>query len=162
MNRMRYFASYFNGKSKIEDLDISVHCDILIFEWLVRFLSQDQEPKLELAKVIQILISSEFLGIDTLVEKCLVFVSKHLEEVIKLPIEMSCLNASILERLSTKVGLGELATLSDPKDKLTSKLYQRKLMTLIDCSNDEETQLRLCTQCACTFTRATLDQAVCS
>jgi len=41
MNRMRYFASYFNGKSKIEDLDISVHCDILIFEWLVRFLSQD-------------------------------------------------------------------------------------------------------------------------
>jgi len=73
------------------------------------------------------------------VEKCLAFVSKHLEEVIKLPIEMSCLNASILERLSTKVGLAELATLSDPKDKLTSKLYQRKLMTLIDCSNDEET-----------------------
>ena len=41
MNRMRYFASYFNGKSKIEDLDISVHCDILIFEWLVRFLSEE-------------------------------------------------------------------------------------------------------------------------
>ena len=66
------------------------------------------------------LISSDFLGIDDLVEKCLVFVANQLEEVIRLPIEMSCLNATLLDRLSTKVDLTQLATLKDPKDKLSS------------------------------------------
>ena len=92
------------------------------------------------------LISSEFLGIDDLIEKCLVFVSKHLEEVVKLPIEMSCLSASLIDRLSFKVGLTDLATLVDPKDKLSSKLYQRKLSGLVqdDCASEEAQQLRLC------------------
>lgn len=78
---------------------------------------------MELRNVISILISSEFLGIDDLIEKCLVFVSNHLEDVVKLPIEMGCLNTNLLDRLSTKVSLMELAALADPKDKLSSKLY---------------------------------------
>ena len=105
MCKMRYFQSYFVGKSQIDELDISVHCDVFIFEWLVRFLKDEGSPKLEIKNVVQILISSEFLGIDNLVENCLVFVAKHLEEVIKLPIEMSCLNVALLERLSTKISL---------------------------------------------------------
>ena len=121
--KMRYFKGYFTEKSKIEELDISVHCDVNIFDWLVRYLQDPTEPKLELQNIISVLISSEFLGIDDLVEKCLVFVSKHLEEVVKLPIEMSCLSASLIDRLSGKVGLTDLATLIDPKDKLSSKLY---------------------------------------
>lgn len=128
MMKMKYFQGYFSEKnSKIEELDISVHCDVNIFDWLVRYLQDPTEPKLELKNIISVLISSEFLGIDDLVEKCLVFVSKHLEEVVKLPIEMSCLSASLIERLAVKVGLTDLATLQDPKDKLSSKLYQRKL-----------------------------------
>ena len=120
---MRYFQSYFSDKDSLEELDISVHCDVYIFEWLVRFMHDSSEPKLELKNVISILISSEFLGIDNLVEKCLVFVSNNLEEVIRLPIEMNCLNASLLERLATKVNLSDLAMLKDPKDKLKSKIY---------------------------------------
>ena len=100
-----------------------MHCDVNIFDWLVRFLQDPTEPKLELQNIISVLISSEFLGIDDLVEKCLVFVSKYLEEVVKLPIEMSCLSASLLDRLAAKIGLADLATLPDPKDKLSSKLY---------------------------------------
>ena len=107
----------------MEEVDISVHCDIEIFKWLVHFLHEPSEPKLDLKNVISVLISSEFLGIDDLVEKCLVFVNNYLEEVIKLPIDMSCLNQSLIDRLAAKVGLSELATLRDPKDKLTSKLY---------------------------------------
>lgn len=132
MRRMKYFSSYFNsGSGTIEELDISVHCDIMIFEWLVKFLLDAQQPKLEVRNVVSILISSEFLGIADLVEKCLEFFSNHLEEVIKLPIEMNCLNTSLLDRLSAKVGLTELATLNDLRDKLSSKLYQRKLVALI-------------------------------
>ena len=161
--KMRYFKGYFNENSKIEELDISVHCDVNIFDWLVRYLQDPTEPKLELQNIISVLISSEFLGIDDLVEKCLVFVSKHLEEVVKLPIEMSCLSASLIDRLSVKVGLTDLATLIDPKDKLSSKLYQRKVTGLVqdDCASEEAHQLRLCVQCKSLFTYASSDWAFC-
>ena len=48
---------------------------------------------------------------------------------------MSCLNAGPLDRLATKIELSELATLKDPRDKLSSKLYQRKVAALVstDC-----------------------------
>ena len=88
MTKMRYFESYFSGSHSIDELDISVHCDVYIFSWLVRYLMQPQEPKLELKNVVSILISSEFLGIADLVEKCLDFVANQLEPVIKLPIDL--------------------------------------------------------------------------
>jgi len=40
--------------------------------------------------------------------------------VIKLPIQLTCLNEPLLERLSEKAELEELAALEDPKDKLSS------------------------------------------
>ena len=42
IKRMKYFDVYFNESTRIEDLDISVHCDVRIFEWLVRFLQDEQ------------------------------------------------------------------------------------------------------------------------
>ena len=60
--------------TSVEDIDISVHCDIKIFEWLMRYvrMKEMQEkgekvpesfnvPKLDLKNVISILISSDFL-----------------------------------------------------------------------------------------------------
>jgi hypothetical protein len=43
---MAYFRSYLTANN--EDVDISVHCDVHIFEWLVRYLKSKpgQEPKL--------------------------------------------------------------------------------------------------------------------
>lgn len=35
---MKYFEKYLSGSSSIEDIDISVHCDINIFEWLMNYL----------------------------------------------------------------------------------------------------------------------------
>ena len=90
-------------------MDISVHCDINIYEWLVKYLLDPSQPKIELHNVISVLISSEFLGIDDLVEKCLLFVSINLEDVVRMPIDMGCLNAALTERLALKVGLTELA-----------------------------------------------------
>jgi len=34
---MRYFEAHASDSYK-EDLDISVHCDIAIFEWLMRYV----------------------------------------------------------------------------------------------------------------------------
>ena len=35
---MKYFEKYITDGTKSNDIDISVHCDIKIFEWLIRYL----------------------------------------------------------------------------------------------------------------------------
>jgi hypothetical protein len=37
---MKYFEKYLTEATSVDDIDISVHCDIKIFEWLLRYLSQ--------------------------------------------------------------------------------------------------------------------------
>lgn len=58
---MKYFAKHFNSNSSFDDIDISVHCDVQIFEWLMKYLEQENAPALEVNNVISILISSDFL-----------------------------------------------------------------------------------------------------
>jgi hypothetical protein len=68
---MKYFEKYLTDSTSIDDIDISVHCDIKIFEWLMKYLhlkesiipinSDGDQPKLDIKNVISILISSDFL-----------------------------------------------------------------------------------------------------
>lgn len=37
---MKYFDKYLTDSTSVEDIDISVHCDIKIFEWLMQYLHQ--------------------------------------------------------------------------------------------------------------------------
>ncbi len=43
---MKYFEKYINNQSVLEDIDISVHCDINIFEWLMRYLHKEETTSL--------------------------------------------------------------------------------------------------------------------
>lgn len=77
VEHMKYFEKYLTEATSVDDIDISVHCDIKIFEWLMKYLkmkdgnhsqqiqSETQEstalPKLDIKNVISILISSDFL-----------------------------------------------------------------------------------------------------
>lgn len=70
ITHMKYFEKYLTEATSVDDIDISVHCDIKIFEWLMKYLKmkeggsfeQDQTPpKLDIKNVISILISSDFL-----------------------------------------------------------------------------------------------------
>ena len=82
---MKYFEKYLTEATSVDDIDISVHCDIKIFEWLMKYLKQKDSgdkpitiyasaiatteeataatggPKLDIKNVISILISSDFL-----------------------------------------------------------------------------------------------------
>lgn len=66
---MGYFAEVTAGQ-KLEDMDISVHCDIQIFEWLMKWVKKDSnqtdnnEPQLDAINVIPILVSASFLQVD--------------------------------------------------------------------------------------------------
>ena len=131
ISNMRYFEKYLGDSKTVDDIDISVHCDINIFDWLMRYIHR-QEPQVEVKNAVSILISSDFLQMQDLVEESLIFVGKHLSEIIQLPIDMNCMNSSLIKRLAGKVSLSEVNNLQDKKDKLTSKLFMKKLELLFE------------------------------
>ena len=75
VTHMKYFEKYLTEATSVDDIDISVHCDIKIFEWLMKYLKQKDStekgqtivpddgtgPNLDIKNVISILISSDFL-----------------------------------------------------------------------------------------------------
>lgn len=47
LREMKYFRNYLVDGMNSEDIDISVHCDVKIFEWLIKYLHQpEQTPHL--------------------------------------------------------------------------------------------------------------------
>ena len=85
---------------------------------------------MEVKTAISILISSDFLQMAGLVEESLVYVSVNLQEILQLPIDMNCMNSSLVKRLAGKVEIEKLDTLKDKKDKLKSKIFMKKLEIL--------------------------------
>lgn len=55
--------------------------------------------------MISILISSDFLGMAGLVEECVEYIKIRLSDVVKLPIDMNCLNTEIIKKIASKVDL---------------------------------------------------------
>ena len=60
LNNMKYFEKYLSEQQTLDDIDISVHCDITIFDWLMKYL-HGLKPELDIKNAISILISSDFL-----------------------------------------------------------------------------------------------------
>lgn len=155
---MKYFEKYLTEATSVDDIDISVHCDIKIFEWLMKYLKQKDSgdkpitiyasaiattedatatsggPKLDIKNVISILISSDFLQMKGLVQECIDFVIENLHDVVRLPIDMNCLNQNLIKRIANQVTIERLDDLVDKRDKLTSKLFMKKLQTLLSSS----------------------------
>ena len=82
IREMRYFDEYLTSETQLwDEVDISVHCDVPVFQWLMKYAKRGMlegpcgeklstplvTPSLEPSNAISILISSEFLQMDTLV-----------------------------------------------------------------------------------------------
>ena len=130
---MKYFEKYLSEQQTLDDIDISVHCDITIFDWLMKYL-HGLKPDLDIKNAISILISSDFLQMARLVEESLIYVSENLQDILQLPIDMNCMNSSLVKRLAGKVEIETLDTLKDKKDKLKSKIFMKKLEILFQDS----------------------------
>jgi hypothetical protein len=102
VKHMKYFESYLDdGEQGYEEIDISVNCDVEIFEWLMNYIhDQDSPPAIHKTIVVSILISSDFLQMGALVDTCLAFFAANLNEIIKLPIDLSCLSERLIHRLA--------------------------------------------------------------
>jgi len=42
VGHMKYFEKYLTEATSVDDIDISVHCDIKIFEWLMKYLKHKE------------------------------------------------------------------------------------------------------------------------
>lgn len=153
LKEMKYFEKHLKMTDSADDIDISVHCDIKIFEWLMNYLN-NMKPKLEVSTVIPILISADFLVMHSLIEDCVNFVVKNISEIVKIPIDMSCLNQAALKSISKNITLEELDACKDPRDSLQSKLFMHKLEELL---KDEANILNRCMYCSALFTAKQAD-----
>lgn len=124
---MGYFAEVTTGQ-KLEDMDISVHCDIGIFEWLMRWVKRDQvlegdRPVLDPQCAIPVLVSAAFLQMEPLLADCLLFCHEHMNEILKTPTSMSCLNDAVLTRLAAMYTNTEIESIKDRKDKVSYEVF---------------------------------------
>jgi hypothetical protein len=91
-------------------------------------------PELEIKNCISIFISADFLKIDRLLGEAANFINENINEIVSLPIDMSCLNDRLVKILASKIKITDLDRLIDKKDKLMSKLYMRKLDHLLQAT----------------------------
>lgn len=76
------------------------------------------QPILDLKNAISVLISSDFLHMKGLVEECVSYVVLNLSDVVRLPIDMSCLNHKLVWMIAQRTPLEFLCDLLDKRDKL--------------------------------------------
>ncbi|CAK8682712.1 SANT and BTB domain regulator of class switch recombination-like [Clavelina lepadiformis] len=140
VQEMKYFAEYLSVDSqRLEEVDISVHCDIHIFDWLMRYVKRDTElideanvPRLDPNNVISILISSDFLKMESLVEACINYCHKNMSLIVATPCNMNCVNERLTSLIAAKFSHNELEEVKDRKDKFKSKLFCKKIEKLFD------------------------------
>ncbi|KAM3863144.1 SANT and BTB domain regulator of class switch recombination [Diretmus argenteus] len=140
VKEMRYFAEYLSvDAQRWEEVDISVHCDVQIFDWLMNYVRRNttgdgnrEKPRLEPSNVISILISSEFLKMETLVEECVQYCHKHMSAIVATPCNMNCINSNLASRIAELFNHNEADDVRDKKDKFKSKLFQKKIERLFD------------------------------
>uniref|UniRef100_A0A1A8IUQ0 KIAA1841 n=1 Tax=Nothobranchius kuhntae TaxID=321403 RepID=A0A1A8IUQ0_NOTKU len=140
VKEMRYFAEYLSlDQQRWEEVDISVHCDVQIFDWLMNYVRRNtagegnkDKPRLEPSNVISILISSEFLKMDMLVEECIHYCHKHMSSIVATPCNMNCINNNLASQIAELFNHNEAHDIRDKKDKFKSKLFKKKIEHLFD------------------------------
>ncbi|KAJ8312380.1 hypothetical protein KUTeg_009753 [Tegillarca granosa] len=136
VQEMKYFAEYLSTDAqRWEEVDISVHCDVQIFDWLMKYVkrqSKNEKPRLEANNVISILISSDFLKMDTLVQECIEYCHKNMSAIVATPCNMNCINDKLVGRIADLFTHNEADDIKDRKDKFKSKLFAKKLEKLFD------------------------------
>lgn len=119
-------------------MDISVHCDIGIFEWLMRWVKKEQmteeeePPELDPHVVIAVLVSAAFLQMEPLLQECLLYCHRHMNEILRTSSNLSCINETVLTRLAAMYTNSEVESIRDRKDKIQTRLYFKLVQSLCE------------------------------
>ncbi|KAL4159712.1 hypothetical protein PRNP1_000285 [Phytophthora ramorum] len=152
--KMKYFQAYLNEANEHDEIDISVHCDVEIFELLMEYMHQrDHEwrPRITLENIASILVSSEFLQMEELVEECVAFISSRVQDFMLLRVDFGCLSDTTIAKIANNCTPEQLQTLHDPKDKILSKLRRKKVEVLVKTLQHSGRRIELCTHCELLF-----------
>ncbi|XP_052074715.1 SANT and BTB domain regulator of class switch recombination-like isoform X1 [Mytilus californianus] len=162
VQEMKYFAEYLSTDAqRWEEVDISVHCDVQIFDWLMKYVkrgSKDvpEKPRLEASNVISILISSDFLKMDSLVQECIEYCHGNMSAIVSTPCNMNCINEKLVGRIADLFTHNEADDIKDRKDKFKSKLFAKKLEKLFDANSTNPDS----PECAATLMRCSVCKKV--
>ena len=134
---MRYFADYLKDEpDQIEEVDISVHCDLDIFQWLMLFVnrrSSSKAPELEPRIAVSILISSDFLKMDKLVQQSLDYIHEHINEIMATNCNVSCIPDPLFRQLAKHFDNPyEIEQIHDRKNKIRGKLFEYNLEQILN------------------------------
>ncbi|CAE7210561.1 unnamed protein product [Symbiodinium natans] len=108
-----------------------------------------QVSSLEAKDIVSILISSDFLQMQKLVDECLKAMHDALADILPLPLDLGCIPDRLVASLAALFRPEELQELEDPRDRLKSRLWAHLLHALLaqgDCV------LHCCTRCQRLFT----------
>ncbi|KAG6598163.1 E3 ubiquitin-protein ligase [Phytophthora cinnamomi] len=163
--KMKYFQAYLNEANEHDEIDISVHCDVEIFELLMEYMHQrpDHEwrPRITLENIASILVSSEFLQMEELVEECVAFISTRVQDFMLLRVDFGCLSDTTIAKIAGNCTPEQLQTLHDPKDKILSKLRRKKVEALVKTLQEGGRRLELCANCELLFIKDDQESAGC-
>eukprot|EP00957_Ditylum_brightwellii_P036695 2779533-Ditylum_brightwellii.AAC.1 len=133
ISQIKYFKSYLADKgSQDKNIDVTVHCDCFVFEWLMNFIhNEGTPPKLNLDMLLPVLVASDFLQMDTVFDFCTKFMSANLQDVLKMQIDFSFLRDDHITRLAQYTPAEELARIKDEgqQPQITSRLFKAKIET---------------------------------
>ena len=159
LTHMKYFKSYL-----AQDLEISVHCDVSIFKWLMEYVHEDKKPSSDPTIAVSILISSDFLQMTDLVNESLRYVASHIQEIVKLPIDLDCVSKSLISKLAALYTYDELDKIKDRKDRIVGALFLHKIYELLLTTNSDKEPCNVlyrCQLCGKLFTEKQKSWAIC-
>lgn len=84
---------------------------LIVFRFVKRnsgLVDLSDKPKLEPSNVVSILISSDFLKMDSLVEECISYCYNNLSAIVSTPCNMNCVNEKLTDRIASRFKHGEL------------------------------------------------------
>ncbi|XP_077255848.1 SANT and BTB domain regulator of class switch recombination isoform X1 [Temnothorax americanus] len=142
IQKMCYFADVTAGQ-KLDEIDISVHCDVVIFDWLMRWVKKDvikksEWPVLEANNVIPIMVSACFLQMEPLLENCFQYCHDNMSDILKTSTILTCLDDNLLTRLVELFTNEDVEMLKDKKDKIQSRLFCKLIMCLVEATPDNK------------------------
>ncbi|TPX60743.1 hypothetical protein PhCBS80983_g01577 [Powellomyces hirtus] len=146
LRHMTYFTSYLHNHAADATVEIDVHCDIEVFQWLMSYISR-KRPLFEPRIALSILISSNFLQMAALEDLCIRYIYENMNEVLKVPIDMGCLSQTLVEKLTRLFTIDDMQNIDDPQDKILNQLYYGKLLELLSSLSAKRNAICACRLC---------------
>ena len=163
---MKFFDMYNKEAKKssqnsqgIEDLDITIQCQITLFRWLMKYIRNKSDvSKINYKNVHQILISADFLLMHELVDSCLNYIRDNLTEIVEKSDSIPTYKSHIAKKLAHKIDILDLDKIEESKNLLISRLYKKKLEIFFE---DTENLLNHCVICDELFTNKQAQYLIC-